>query len=91
MEALEIELRGEKVSALRRIAAGLQLDLAALKEFESGPQAQQPDAAVRRAELRKKAARQLWYMVVQREAMGIRRHEDMYAIYEVPKDLVPNP
>ena len=85
MEALEIEMRSERVSALRRIAAALQVALEELKAYEpsQGPE--------KRLELRKKAARQLWYLVVQREAMGIRRHEDVYTIYDVPKDLQPNP
>ena len=33
------------------------------------------------------ARRQLWYLVVQREAIGLRDHEGLYRYYRIPAEL----
>ena len=40
---------------------------------------------------RHEAARQLYNLIVQREALGLTRHDDLYEQYQVPRSLVPNP
>ncbi len=40
--------------------------------------------------LRKRAAR-LWFLIVHREALGLRHYESLYELYQIPRSLVPNP
>jgi hypothetical protein len=88
-DALEVELRAEQVSSIRRVTQTLERALAQLRDIE----AELPKTANRAAlvsqhdELRAEAAKYLWYLVVQREAMGFRRHEDVHEIYRVPPPL----
>ena len=38
----------------------------------------------RHRELRAEAENQHWYLIVQREAMGLRHHGDIYELYRLP-------
>lgn len=86
--AIEVEIRAEKASALRRVATKLEALIAELTQLASGLSAlsgSARDAAVaRHRELRAEAEKQQWYLIVQREAMGLRNHRDVYEIYRLP-------
>jgi len=88
--AFEAALRHEKASALGRVGSRVEALLAQLKEIErlvaqgSGLRA---ELVERHAAVREQAKLQLWYLIVQREAMGLNRHHDVYRIYEIPPKL----
>jgi hypothetical protein len=90
--AIEVEMRREAASALG--AAGRRLE-AAVASFRSaaGAYERSPTAGGQREveDARRRLAHQLWLMVVQREAMGISRHEGIYGVYEVPRDVEAKP
>lgn len=72
------ELAQERASAMARITARLVASLERLRaEGERAPGAKQ------------EAERHLWYLLVQREALGLRRHDDVYHALQIPKTLVP--
>jgi hypothetical protein len=85
---IEVELQREKASALRRV--GLRLDqlIAELAELEakiaSATGAERAKRVERHAALRREAEDQRWKMIVQREAMGLSRHEEVDRHYPVP-------
>ena len=68
----ETELKKEQAAGLGHTARLFERALAQYRE-------NQHDAAAA-AEAKKR----LWYLVIQREAVGIRRHRDLYELYEVP-------
>jgi len=91
---LEKELVAERASALARIAATLEDLLQALARLEPPP-AHDPAAVAEHrrhhAALREKALRYRWYLEVQRESVGITRHEGLDALYPIPPLLTPEP
>ena len=70
--AIEKELEAERASSLGRAGAALERALSDWRERPS-------HATQKEAQLR------LWYLVVQREALGIYRHREVYDVYAVPK------
>jgi hypothetical protein len=86
--AIEVEIQSEKASAMRRVAIRLESLLVELQEAEqvlretSGPA--RAHVVARHKELRAEAEKQRWYLIVQREAMGLRHHGDIYELYRVP-------
>ena len=70
--AIEHELKGERAASLGRAGAALDRALAAWREA--------PSAATTN-----EAQKRLWYLIVQREALGLRRHREVYELYAVPK------
>ena len=70
--AIEHELKAERAASLGRAGAALERALAAWREAPS------PDTV-------REAQKRLWYLVVQREAMGLLRHREVYELYAVPK------
>jgi hypothetical protein len=72
---LEREIHGEKAAALARIARTLSETLAAL---DAAPPGRDRRALLRQARLFR------WYLEVQREAVGLHRHEDLDVFYPVP-------
>jgi uncharacterized protein YicC (UPF0701 family) len=86
--AIEVEMQAEKASALRRLGARIESLLAELAQLERelptlrGPQREQ--CIARHRELRAEAEKQRWYLVIQREAMGLRQHADLDDIYPLP-------
>jgi hypothetical protein len=89
--AIEVEIQSEKASGLRRVAAKLESLLAELEQLQgelvglSGPA--RARCAARHEELRAEAEKQRWYLVIQREALGLRQHGDVYALYRIPPTL----
>jgi len=88
---LEAELRAEEAAALGRIAAVLEGILAELKQrreaFDRLPHDLRPRAAEAYDTLREQARLYRWYLVVQREALGLLRHEDVDRHYPLPEPL----
>ncbi len=70
--AVEHELKAERAAALGRTGAALERALDAWRSTPSEATA-------------KEAQKRLFYLVVQREAVGLRRHRDVYELYAVPK------
>ena len=93
---LDGEIASEKAGSLARAGERLEAMLAALRAFDAAtptpPPASAPTeltiaAAHRRDELVAEAAEALWYLLVQRDAIGPTRHEQIFAIYAVPADV----
>ncbi len=86
--AIEVEIQSEKASAMRRVAQRLESLLAELEQTEqvlrglSGPT--RARFVERHRELRAEAEKQRWYLIVQREAMGLRHHGDIDELYRLP-------
>jgi hypothetical protein len=88
---VEKELLAEKAAALGRAGESLSVALAALGKAEAelaaaGPE-ERPALWVRRRELRDIAAERLWYVLCQREAVGIFQHEGMLREQPVPPEV----
>ena len=93
--SIEVEIQGEKAQALGRTARAFEQELERLRAFEKQVSAlSSSDRAKREPEhetLRKRASRRLWFLIVHREALGLRRHDDLYDVYLIPRSLVPGP
>lgn len=89
--AAEIQVRGEQAHALKRLARtleGLLDELAALERtLPCVPASGIPGQRAHHDSVRAEAQKYLWYLVVQREAMGLCNHDDVYALYRVPPPL----
>jgi len=87
----EAELRAEKAAALARIAGNLEGILGELQrrreEFGRLPTEDRARAAEAYDTLREQARLYRWYLVVQREALGLFRHEDVDRHYPPPAPL----
>jgi hypothetical protein len=87
----EAELRAEKAAALARIAGTLEGILAELQRRREGfgrlPSDERTRAAEAHDALREQARLYRWYFVVQREALGLFRHEDVDRHYAPPEPL----
>jgi hypothetical protein len=84
--ALEYEIRQEQAASLGR--CGRQLE-AALEALAAAERALAEHGSVQAAEAREErlqeAAERLWYFTVQREALGLNRHDELYECYGVPE------
>lgn len=87
----EQELAAERAAALRRIAGTLETllsDLATLRaRFEMACPRDRAALRERYEGVRERAQEYRWYLRVQREANGLRRHDDVDAAYPVPSRL----
>jgi hypothetical protein len=88
-EALEREILGEKAGALARAVERLEAALAELArhDAEVGGCALGAGRGERRRDLLGEAGERLWFVVIQREAMGLRRHEVLYDVLRVPAEV----
>jgi hypothetical protein len=88
--AFEASLRGEKATTLGRVGSRIETLLSQLADVEAKVRAGdgvRSELVARHAELREQAKLQLWYLVVQREAMGLFRHHDVYRVFLIPPRL----
>ena len=82
------ELNEERAAALRRISGTLESLIRQLQASRerlrrvSGAEREREFAAFR--DLRERAQKYRWYLEVQREALGIRRHDALDEFYKVP-------
>ena len=90
LSRVQDEITAEKAAALARIAGTLEALLADLRRLEAEA-AEAADggakAAARHRELRDRALRYRWYLEVQREAVGLTRHDALDELYPVPQPL----
>jgi hypothetical protein len=93
--SIEVEILGEKAQALGRTARAFEQELERLRAFEKRVSAlslsERAKLEPEHEALRKRASRRFWFLIVHREAMGLRRHDDLYHVYQIPRSLVPNP
>ena len=83
-EILQYEIAEERASALGRLGRRLETALAALAECPPGTHA---DRSIRRG-LVEQAGYALWLLVVQREAIGLRKIDHVLKTYKVPNEVV---
>ncbi len=76
---LEREIAGERAGALARAVDALEKAIAAFLTHGG--------RGAMRQHLLEQAAERLWFVVVQREAMGISRHEVLYDVLRVPAEV----
>ena len=88
-KALELELVEEKAAALTRIARKLERHIAEterlggeLAEMAAGAERDLTLAAYRAS--RRQAELHYWYLLVQREALGLRDHSRLDEFYVIP-------
>lgn len=88
---IELELVKEKAFALRRTEYAIEKLLAEMQQIErelgalSGPRRAQK--VEEHTALRAQAEHERWKMIVQREALGLSRHEDVDHFYPLPARL----
>jgi hypothetical protein len=91
----ESEIRAEKAAALARIAGTLEGLLAELQRRREDLARLSGDVRARAVEeyaaLRDQARLYRWYLVVQREALGLFRHDDVDRHYPLPDPVPPEP
>lgn len=89
--AIEVELRQERAAALKRVGHKLEAmidELQALRQRAlAAPTGQRDELSAAYAKLRAETETQRWYMVVQREAMGLYHHGDLDDLYPIPPAL----
>lgn len=86
--AIDAEILAEQASALGRAGRRLEAALAELSAFDAGTlprrrRGPQPD----RPSLLAEARQALWYLVVQREACGVRNYSELLSVYAVPAEV----
>lgn len=89
LASVEEELHGERARALGRSARALEEALAALSGAGGGAPAARVRGAIRgREELLLDAAERLWFAVIQREAVGLLRHDEFLRELRVPAEVI---
>jgi hypothetical protein len=83
---IELAFREEAASALKAKARQLEHDITELKSLYERAR-KDPSLEPKLEARRKDAERHRWELIVQREAMGITHHDDVYALYDL--DAVP--
>lgn len=83
-DAVAREIRAEKAGAMARAVEALERALSVLAAHDAAPGAGRE--AIRR-DLLHEAGERLWFVVIQREAMGLTRHEVVYDVLRVPPEV----
>jgi hypothetical protein len=88
---LEVEMQAERAAALGRIGRTFEALVAELRrlrgEIDAAADGDERAALVERyRETRQKAKLWQWYVIVQREAMGLRGHELVMDAYRLPDE-----
>jgi hypothetical protein len=78
--SIETEVMGEKASSLGHHGRQVERTMAALRAFD-GP-------AEERAVVLKAAVNAVWKYFVQREACGMRNHQDAIRLYGIPGEVL---
>ncbi len=91
VSAVEAAIRGEKSARLGATGEELEKRLARLSAlraaYAAAPEAERPAIRAAHDELRAEAERLRWNLTVQREAMGLTRHQDLDTFYPLPRRL----
>ncbi len=87
-DAIQRDLQAERAAALARATEQLEAALAGLAAADAALAAA-PSAAARalRREALEHAAERLWFLVIHREAVGLRRHEDLHEALRIPGEV----
>jgi phosphoribosyl-ATP pyrophosphohydrolase len=75
---IDKQIRSEKAHALQRAFEALEATVAELERAAT---------TGRRAELVAEAGERLWFLVIQREAMGLTRHDVVYEMLRIPGEV----
>jgi len=90
---LEAEIMGEKLATYVRIARSLERLVAetesARREADRATGGRRRECVARFNELRQRAERHLWYLLVQREALGLRHDCGIERLYPIPAPMRP--
>ena len=89
-DAVVREIRSEKAGALARVADALERALAERARVEAAVAAAGSVSAslrARRDDCLAEASERLWFLVIQRESLGLTRHETVYDVYRVPLEV----
>jgi len=87
-DAIQRDLQAERAAALARAVEQLESALAELAAADAACTAKPtPSARELRREALEHAAERLWFLVIQREAVGLRQHEEMHEILRVPGEV----
>ena len=82
------DLQAERAAGLARATERLEMALAELARADAVlAAAPTPIARELRREALAHAGERLWYLVIQREAMGFSRHEMLYEVLRVPAEV----
>lgn len=91
LSRIQREIQAEKAAALARIAGTLEDILARMGRAEAAARdadgEERDRLLARHGDLRLRALRYRWYLEVQREAVGLTRHETLDELYPIP-DLI---
>lgn len=91
LAALEAELREEIAGSFGRVAEKLEKELRAAGrlavEHAAAPPDRRPALAGEHATARARAKLYLWYLQVQREAIGLYDHRRLFETYVIPPAL----
>lgn len=82
-DVLESEVAAEKASSLGHHGRQVEKALAALRAFDAAP-----GEAEARAQLVRKAAREVWAFLVQRELCGLRDQKEVIRHYGIPGEVL---
>jgi hypothetical protein len=87
-EAVTQEILSERASSLARATDRLEAALADLARARAAlERAPTPARRAAREEALAEAAERLWFVVIQREALGLRRHEVLHEVLRVPAEV----
>lgn len=79
-ESLELEIASERAASLGRAGTRLEVALAALAGH-AGDEAEREDLLAAAGEV-------LWFYVIQRECLRMYDHDNAFAIYRVPGEVI---
>jgi len=93
--ALDAMVNKERASALALTGERLERELLEVRRLR-GLLAELAGSELERAlrmlaDSEQQVCRQLWNLIVQREALGIMRHDEVYEQYRIPRSVVPRP
>jgi hypothetical protein len=87
---IDYEILEEKAATLARVTARLEAALAALEALDgeiARAEAPSAETLAQRANLLEEAAQWLWYVVIQREAVGVTSHDALFEAYRIPPQV----
>jgi hypothetical protein len=89
LRAVDAEIIEEQAASLARAARRLEKALDALRAFDAGapPPRRRGEPKPDRPTLLNEAREALWFLIVQREACGFRKPEEVLAAYAIPTEI----
>ena len=84
---IEEDLKREQAGALGRAFEALEDALRDLADHDAASGSGGSRGPVERGDLVRAAGERLWYLVIQREAIGLSRHEVVYDVLRIPPEV----